>query len=312
MSRLVPLLREGADDVERALLAAARHDGPPDGVARRRTLAALRAASGTATVAGAGAGWRWLHLLKPATLSWLAAGGLGAAVTFGAGAWLVRDRTPPPEVSSPRAAASAVVAPSLPVPASLPLVPSVRAPAPPAVAPAGTRPLASAPPASPPLRPGRAAARALSGRPVPEPPPTGATPPLSPLALPPAATREGGVTGSPSPASLEAVAAPPAIGAGSVAPPAPPSSSLRDEAALLESVRESLAASRAEDALGSLDAYDARFASGALEEEAAVLRVQALLARGRRDEARRISADFGRRHPASSYVRRMRSLVEAK
>jgi hypothetical protein len=91
-----------------------------------------------------------------------------------------------------------------------------------------------------------------------------------------------------------------------------PATTLREEAALLESVRESLAASRAATALDALDRYDGRFPSGALSEEAAVLRVEALLGVGRREEARRSVEQFAAKHPASSYVPRMRALLERK
>jgi hypothetical protein len=117
------------------------------------------------------------------------------------------------------------------------------------------------------------------------------------------------------PASSEALATLPSSGGegsrSTSAAPAPIApSSLRQEAALLASARESLAASHFDRALGSLDEYDARFASGALEEEAAVLRVEALLGGGHRDEARRVATDFERRHPASSYAPRMRARVD--
>jgi outer membrane protein assembly factor BamD (BamD/ComL family) len=91
-----------------------------------------------------------------------------------------------------------------------------------------------------------------------------------------------------------------------------PSSTLHDEAALLESVREAIAKSQVDRALSLLDAYDAQFAAGGLAEEAIVLRVQALLADGHRQEAQQTTADFERRHPESSYVPRLRALLQKK
>jgi len=70
-----------------------------------------------------------------------------------------------------------------------------------------------------------------------------------------------------------------------------------------------MAAANPGGALATLDRYDARFPAGSLSEEAAVLRVQALLAARRAGEARSVTEDFARRHPASAYVPRMRALV---
>jgi outer membrane protein assembly factor BamD (BamD/ComL family) len=63
-------------------------------------------------------------------------------------------------------------------------------------------------------------------------------------------------------------------------------------------------------ALATLDRYDAAFAPGVLAEEAAVLRVTALMAGGKRAQARRLAEDFARRYPTSSYGPRVRALVE--
>jgi hypothetical protein len=285
MRKLVPLLREGADDLERTLLAAARQDGPPDRSARARTLAALKVASRTgAAVGGGAAGLKGLSLLKPAMTLWHAIGALGIAAMLGGGVLLVRDAAPVRETESPRT--------SIASPSAHPLAPAIavpsarRAPPPPSV----IAPRAAAsppPPSSPPAAPRPQA-------PVNPPRPTRGAPPASREALAASPSTEGEGRSSSAPAAP--------------APIAP--SSLRQEAALLESVRESLAASRFDRALGSLDEYDARFAGGALEEEAAVLRVEALLAAGRRDEARRVVADFERGHPASSYAPRMRARVD--
>jgi hypothetical protein len=88
-----------------------------------------------------------------------------------------------------------------------------------------------------------------------------------------------------------------------------PRASLHDEAALLESVRASLAASSPSRALAALDLYDARFASGVLAQEAGVLRVEALLAGGDRIAAGRAAEAFARKYPTSSYVSRVRTLA---
>jgi hypothetical protein len=308
MSRLVPLLREGADDLERTLLAAARHDGPPDRSARARTLAALKTASRTAAVVGAGtAGVKGLSLLKPAVIPWPAIGALGFALIVGGGALLVREHAPtrqlqsPPTSSASPSARAASSAPAASRPSKSPLSAPLPRPFPPI---SGGRESTRGAPFPPEIggkgsgKGGQTASRTenpeRSSSAVNEPDPTPSAPPASKQALsasPPAGTPGG--------SSSESATPPPVL-----------PSSLRQEAALLESVRESLAASRFDRALASLDEYDARFASGALEEEGAVLRVEALLASGHRDEARRVTADFERRHPATSYAPRMRARVD--
>jgi outer membrane protein assembly factor BamD (BamD/ComL family) len=62
-------------------------------------------------------------------------------------------------------------------------------------------------------------------------------------------------------------------------------------------------------ALDALDSYDRTFPSGTLAPEAAVLRVQALLARGDRAAAIALTDAFLRAHPASPYAAKMRALV---
>jgi hypothetical protein len=79
---------------------------------------------------------------------------------------------------------------------------------------------------------------------------------------------------------------------------------------LLESVRESLDASRATAALATLDRYDALYPSGLLAEEAAFLRIQALAASGHPADARRAADAFGRKYPGSTYAPRVPGLLE--
>jgi len=88
--------------------------------------------------------------------------------------------------------------------------------------------------------------------------------------------------------------------------------SLRREASLLESIRESLATSHVESALASLDSYEEHFPSGALAEEAAVLRIEALLAAGRQAAAEEKIATFDRRYPGSSYGPRVHALARKR
>ncbi|HEY2509539.1 MAG TPA: hypothetical protein VGI39_01665 [Polyangiaceae bacterium] len=294
MPKLVPLLRDGADDLERTLLAAAREDGPPDDLARARTLDALATLSRTTAAAGAtAAGWRWARLLKPALRTWLTAGGIGAIATAAATALHVaRTSAPAPQ--------SEIAAPAHTAPSAAP--------------PATLAHLASPSPATPP--PTTAAPLVAPARP----PPITHTPPSprvakvlpsSPRAPAPPPTTAPGTDGASSPA-------PPGQGDRLVAPPAPPPpeppagpSSLKLEAALLESVRAALASARTGQALATLDEYDARFPAGVLEEEASVLRVEGLLAAGRRDDARQAALAFARKHPSSSYLPSIRARLGA-
>jgi len=283
VSKLVPLLREGANELETLLLEAAREDASPDPTARARTLAALRLASGTAVAAaGSGAaGWSARLLLKLAPAKWYAIGALGGAVALG-GAEVVSRFVAAPSARD-RGAVSPVASPPVSAPRAAPAV--------------------AAAPVAAPTASARAEASAIpsSRRSPPAAPPSLVTPPIAP----PAAE---GRSETPRAPSLPAVAA-----QGSTVAPAPsaspPPKSLRDEAALLESVREALAASQPSRASAALDTYDADFPSGILAQEAAVLRVEALLAAGDLPAARRAADAFEKRHPQSSYLPRVRELV---
>ncbi len=325
--KLVPLLHEGADDVERALLASARRDGPPDSSARQRTLEAVKAASGAAVVAAAGVGVaRWLPALKPGLLSWLAVGGVVAAATVGAAVLVAAPDEGDPAAGAVTSQPPLVPAPPKATPADAGLLPKaapLAASAASKSAPVGSATVATATlPVTAPTAPHPATLPAppldRSGEPErlrsTAPSSTGATAPGSALALevtPRAADPAPPLDPSPAlPLATPQASAPPAPS--SSAGPSPAPTSLHDEAALLESVRASLATSHVARALTLLDAYDARFAAGALAEEAVVLRVQALLAAGRREDARRIADDFARRYPGSSYVPRVRALIDSK
>ena len=68
-----------------------------------------------------------------------------------------------------------------------------------------------------------------------------------------------------------------------------------------------LAAREPKAALDTLALYTRTFLRGALAEEAAALRVEALVASGDATEARRAAAAFLERHPNSPYAQRVRS-----
>jgi hypothetical protein len=126
------------------------------------------------------------------------------------------------------------------------------------------RPRALAANAAPPPAGGAATGEPL---PVPSPPPELVPPPVSPPPLPAPADTAGAPALQPR-------------------PPAPPPSALHEEAALLRGAIERLRArGRPDLALAELAAHRARFQAGALAADAQLLRVEALLALGRRREA---------------------------
>ena len=91
---------------------------------------------------------------------------------------------------------------------------------------------------------------------------------------------------------------------------AAPVDSLGEEAALLRSVREDLSAGRTQQTLRKLDRYDDRFGShGAMREEAAVTRVEALLQAGRTSEAHSLGSRLLAERPNGAFARKLRSLL---
>lgn len=87
--------------------------------------------------------------------------------------------------------------------------------------------------------------------------------------------------------------------------------SLSDELATIDEARDALAAGRPQQALDALDRYEARFPRGALGPEAGVLRVDASLAAGRRDEARAAARRFADRYGDTPQTRRIDALLAA-
>lgn len=159
---------------------------------------------------------------------------------------------------------------------------------------------------------------------VPAPPsavPTTATPAIE--ATPPDPTVAPTITApppsvSPSAASPASASARPtmAITTATVAPP--PSAStvagpmgLKDELALIDEARTDLAQGNAPAALATLGRYDTRFPQGLLREEATAVRIEALFAAGRTNEARTASEAFLREHPASTHAQHVRSLLDS-
>jgi outer membrane protein assembly factor BamD (BamD/ComL family) len=62
--------------------------------------------------------------------------------------------------------------------------------------------------------------------------------------------------------------------------------------------------------LAALDDYQRRFPRGVLQQEAAMLRIEALLARGDKATARRLSQRFLEQYPRSALAARVKNLLE--
>jgi hypothetical protein len=92
---------------------------------------------------------------------------------------------------------------------------------------------------------------------------------------------------------------------------APASDSLAEEAALLEDARRALVANPA-DALAKAELYSARFPRGVLADEGAFVAIRALLALGRREEAKGRGEELVARAPSGLYARRVRALFEQR
>lgn len=108
-----------------------------------------------------------------------------------------------------------------------------------------------------------------------------------------------------SPSAARAVrAGPPSLPA-SAGPSSLGPSSLGQQVALLDAAREALTAGDAERALGLIASYHRRFPSGALEQEATVLEVDALEAKGRAAQATNLKEQFLAEHPESAHRERV-------
>jgi len=85
--------------------------------------------------------------------------------------------------------------------------------------------------------------------------------------------------------------------------------SIAGEIAALDRARRALASGDAGAALGGLDRYRADFPRGVLQQEASVLRIEALWRAGQRARARELTRAFERAHPGSPHLERIRTLA---
>lgn len=88
-----------------------------------------------------------------------------------------------------------------------------------------------------------------------------------------------------------------------------PSNDLGEEMRLIDSARAHVMSGAAKKALSVLAVYDRRFPRGALKQEAAVLRVEALEKSGDEKRAAELAKKFVREHPNSPHVERVQNLA---
>ncbi len=89
----------------------------------------------------------------------------------------------------------------------------------------------------------------------------------------------------------------------------PASESISEQIAELDRARAALDAGSTERALHLVDAYEASYPSGALVQEAELLRVEALVRAGNRPDAERAGKRFLAAYPKSPHAARVRALL---
>ena len=154
------------------------------------------------------------------------------------------------------------------------------------------------------------------------PPPTLVTSALAPIESAPVPREETKVETIekvepvPAPSILPAIATPskPRPSASIAIPPAPsvqaaPKLGLAAEIKALDGARASMNGGDARAALTALDAYDREFPSGTLGQEAALLRIDALMRAGRADDARTLGHTFLAEHPSTPHKKRILTLL---
>jgi hypothetical protein len=285
VSEMRRLKHETRSPFTRALLGSVEADRPESG-ACDRALGALglgaastvtASAAPTAAVVGSsgakGAGASSILWAK-----WIGIGLLGSAVAIGSARY-VRHSGVRPEIarSDPRTASPSIVAPLL-----APIDPPEVAPVATVVA---------------------VASSSASGN-------TAAFP--SPTAKTNGHLRPGPLISSTASSNAKSDAAAPATAiapAPNGSPPVPAADSVTTQLEALSGIR-AIEIHAPESALELLDGFERRYPSSPLEEEVAVLRIEALVDAGRGGEARNLANAFLVAHPASAYAGRVRSKVQ--
>jgi outer membrane protein assembly factor BamD (BamD/ComL family) len=114
------------------------------------------------------------------------------------------------------------------------------------------------------------------------------------------------------PVPTAVASAAPDLSIASSAPASTPTShALGEQVARVDRAQRALAGGNAVEAIQLVDEYDARFPNGSLSQEAAALRIEALLRQGRRQEASDLGTRFTASHPKSLYADKIRRLLEA-
>ncbi|HYO95961.1 MAG TPA: hypothetical protein VER33_15690 [Polyangiaceae bacterium] len=122
----------------------------------------------------------------------------------------------------------------------------------------------------------------------------------------PASEGEAARSPAPSPTSARAPRVPSRPGAGAAS-----REDLRDEIRLLDRARAALESNEPRRALAELTRYRERFPGGAFQQEASVLRVEALSRSGQQARAASLAREFVSRHPDSPHVDRVRGVSSA-
>ncbi|MFO0737447.1 MAG: hypothetical protein U0270_16265 [Labilithrix sp.] len=132
----------------------------------------------------------------------------------------------------------------------------------------------------------------------------------TPLVTPaPAKIEEAPPKAEAPPVSLRAKASASVVASATPAPAASAASGLGAEIKALDAVRASMSAGDASGALAALDAYDRSFPRGTLQQEAVLLRIDALMRAGRTDEARKLGHAFLAEHPSTPHRKRILTLL---
>lgn len=286
MSAFIRLQDGDATDVERLLLESGAQDVPSSG-ARARTLLAVGAAAGatmvtsaaghgaaSALVAAGGSSAKTAGSMTALVLAkWLGTGALLGAVTAACIATATTPGLRGPSKDEPSVSAAAPAVPESPRAVA-------RATTPVAV------PNAEAPPAV-----------------------ESATNPTGTRAATSEAVAPAGR--SLAPETTQTVPAGGGSGLGASVPPAPSAngSSVLAEVASLDRARAALGSGDARTALARLAEHEQNFSGGALEPEAVVLEVRAMVQLGQRTEATALVNRFLAAHPNSSQNARLRGLV---
>jgi outer membrane protein assembly factor BamD (BamD/ComL family) len=84
---------------------------------------------------------------------------------------------------------------------------------------------------------------------------------------------------------------------------------LSEKLAILDRAARAIGQKNGAEALSRLDEHAARFPRGVLAPEASVLRVEALMVKGDREEAQALADRFVAAHPTSPFAEKARRLV---